>query len=69
MNDVFVVVQFYLSLNFISFCFNLMTIHKNTQQQKDMKFKLRINLIRTYIDSKWEIEEKNKTPLAKKTLP
>ena len=52
MNDVFVVVQFYLSLNFISFCLNLTTIHKNTQKLKDMKFKLRINFIRTYIDCK-----------------
>ena len=45
-----------------------------------MKFKPRINLITTYIDCKWEIEENNQTPyleqatlvaysLAKKTLP
>ena len=36
--------NFILGLNFISLCFKLIIIHYHTKKQKEIKFKLRINL-------------------------
>ena len=35
--------NFILVLNFIFFCFNLITIHYHTQKQRNMRFKPRVN--------------------------
>ena len=37
-------VNFILGLNFVSFCFKLITIHYHTPEQRETKFKPRIKL-------------------------